>query len=441
MKQTHLFKDFFQYTTFNVLGMIGLSCYILADTFFIAKGLGANGLAALNLAIPVYSFIHGCGLMIGMGGATRFSILKGQKKMDHTNSYFTCTVYLALMLSAVYMLLGCFFSKQITSLLGADATVFQMTNTYLKVDLFFAPAHLLNDVMLCFVRNDGRPKLSMQAMLMGSISNIILDYIFIFPLQMGIFGAVLATGLAPVISLLTLSSHWFQKKNTFHLKKTKPAFSMVRSILSLGFPSLVAEVSSGIVMIVFNTIILHLEGNVGVAAYGVIANISLVVIAVYTGIAQGIQPLISSAYGQFNQTAMKQILRYALSTMAVVSSLLYLLLFFFAGPITAAFNSEKNIRLQQIAEAGLKLYFLAALFVGFNIVISMFFTASDHALPAHMISLLRGLILIIPMAFLLSYFGGLTGIWLSFPVTEGLTAIFGMMMYLRLYLFSPNRKE
>ena len=178
-------------------------------------------------------------------------------------------------------------------------------------------------------------------------------------------------------------------------------------------------------MIAFNSIILGLEGNTGVAAYGVIANISLVVTAVYTGISQGIQPLVSTAHGQDRPGLIRQYLRYALITLLVLSAALYLLLFLFAGPVALIFNSEGDPRLQQIAEEGLRLYFTGALFAGFNIILSMYFTSVERALPAHITSLLRGFLLILPMAFLLAACWGMTGVWLAFPLTEAVTAALG----------------
>lgn len=432
IEQKFCFKEFVKYTALNVLGMIGLSCYILADTFFISKGLGANGLTALNLAIPIYSFIHGSGLMLGMGGATKYSIFKGKNEYKNSDRIFSNTVYIAIILSIIFMLAGILFSEKITILLGANEEVFTMTKTYLRVILLFSPAFIMNNILLCFIRNDGNPRLAMLAMIIGSLSNIVLDYIFIFPLNMGILGAVLATGFAPLISMCIISKHWTAKQNHFHLNKIKLSFKLSASIISLGFPSLISEVASGIVMIAFNFIILNIQGNIGVAAYGVIANLSLVVTSIYTGIAQGMQPLTSQAYGYNNRKSIKQILKYAMTTMFIVSCGIYLIIFLFANPITSVFNSEHNMQLHQIAVTGLKLYFIAIPFVGFNIVISMFFTSTEKALPAQIISLLRGLFLIIPIAFLLSYIGGMIGIWLTFPLTECIVAILGVILYYKL---------
>lgn len=429
MEQRSCIRNFARYTFLSVLGTLGVSCYILADTFFVSKGLGTNGLTALNLAIPVYNFIHGTGLMLGMGGATRFSVCKSQGKTDEVNRIYTNTIYLAAAFSVIFVLLGFAFSKQLALLLGADASVLEMTNTYLRWLLIFAPAFILNDVLLCFVRNDGSPQLSMAAMLIGSFSNIVLDYIFIFPMQMGIFGAVFATGISPIISIFMMLPHWIGKKNTFRFVKTKIRKDIIKQDLSLGFPSLIAQLSSGIVMIVFNTIILKLEGNTGVAAYGVVANISLVIIAVYTGIAQGVQPLISTFYGVGNSRQAKTVLRYAVTTMLFVSVIVYLLIFVFAQPITSVFNSENNGGLQQIAVTGLKLYFISTPFVGYNIILATFFTSIEKALPAHILSILRGLILIIPMAFFLSALWEMTGVWLAYPITEFLVTLLGFVIY------------
>ena len=159
-------------------------------------------------------------------------------------------------------------------------------------------------------------------------------YIFIFPLKMGIFGAVLATGLAPVICLIVLSKHWLTKQNQFHFVRIKPSFRSIGTIISLGVP----------------------------------ANLSLVVISIYTGIAQGTQPILSRVYGYGEHESQKQILKYALKTMLVISLGIYPFFLLTANPIVSIFNSEQNMQLQEIATAGLKLYFTAIPFVWFNII-------------------------------------------------------------------------
>ena len=217
MSQSTPLREFVRYSALSSCGMIAVSCYILADTFFVAQGLGTAGLAALNLAIPIYNFIHGTGLMLGMGGATKYSIHQSRGDPGGASRMFTGMLLLSVLFSIPFLLLGLFCSHGITVLLGADQAVFEMTRTYLQVLLLFAPATLVNDVLLCFVRNDGDPRLSMLATAAGSLANIVLDYIFIFPMGMGIFGAVLATGMSPVLGILILLPHCIRKKGDLRL--------------------------------------------------------------------------------------------------------------------------------------------------------------------------------------------------------------------------------
>lgn len=411
MKDTNIKETFFKYVSLNIIGMIGLSCYILADTFFVARGIGANGLTALNLAIPVYSFIHGTGLMFGMGGATRFTISKSEK-------IFTQAVYYVLFVACVFVIAGLFFTSQIATVLGADADTLQNTKTYLKVILCFSPMFLINNVMICFVRNDNNPKLAMIAMLVGSLSNIVLDYVFIFPCNLGMFGAAFATGIAPVISLIILSTHFIRKRNSFYFKIKNVKIAGFSDMVCLGVSSLITEFSSGIVMIVFNTIILRLVGNVGVAAYGIIANISLVVIAVFTGISQGMQPILSLLYREKKKENIRKIVRYGFVTATFIAVIVYAISFVFAEPIVTAFNKDHNIQLNQIAVNGLRIYFTAFIFVGINILCATYFSSVDKPKNAFVISLLRGFLVIVPAAFILSALFGINGVWLTMTVTE-----------------------
>lgn len=426
-RNNRLFRSFARYTFLNVMSMIGLSCYILADTYFVSNGMGADGLTALNLAIPIYSFMNGFGLMLAVGGATKYAIFRAQGKQEEGNRTFTNIIWAAGILSIITVCCGLFGSELLTRWMGADESVFAMTEIYIRVILLFSPAFIFNNVINSFVRNDGNPKLSMIAMLAGSGSNIVMDYIFIFPMKLGMFGAVLATGFAPVIGLLILSTHFLKKQNGFHLRKERPESGRIVSAATLGIPSLITEVSSGLVMAVYNILILGIAGNVGVAAYGVIANIVLVVYAVYNGIAQGMQPVISEAYGKGEKENVRRVFVYGITTMLILSLLIYIGLFVEAEAVTALFNRDKDMALQNMAVEGIKIYFAAIPFVGFNILTAAFFASTEKALPAQIISLLRGIILVIPMAFLLANVWKLTGVWMSFTVTELLTTGIGVI--------------
>ena len=425
------FADFARYCSLNVLGMLALSCYILADTFFVAQALGSDGLAALNLAIPIYSFIHGSGLMLGMGGATRYSILRSQGRLAEGCAAFTHVLALAGGLAVLFLSLGLFFSRPLALLLGAEGAVLEMTRTYIRVLLLFSPAFLLNDLLLCFVRNDGAPQRSMAAMVTGSLSNILLDYLFMVPLNMGIFGAVFATGLAPLISMAVLSPFFLKGRNAFRPVPCRPSRALLGLCAAAGLPSLVAEMSSGVVMMVFNGVLLTLTGSTGVAAYGVVANLSLVVLAIYTGVAQGVQPLLSRYCGTGDRLHIRTTLGYAAATVLLLSAALCLATALGAQGVTALFNREGDPTLQAMAVQGMRLYFIGCPWAGLNILMAIYFTSTNIPRPAHLISLLRGFFLILPLAVLLPQVWGSTGLWLAFPMAEGLTALVCLFFFLR----------
>lgn len=424
MKQTNtILGTFFKYVSANILGMIGLSCYILADTFFIARGVGADGLTALNLAIPVYSFLNGLGLMVGIGGATRFSIAGGSGDHKTRKTIFTQSFCLMMCFAAVFFLAGIFLPYQLAALLGADSAILPLTGVYLRILMLFTPMFMMNNLLIAFVRNDGSPQLSMTAMLLGSLANIILDYVLIFPFGLGMAGAALATGIAPIVSMLILSQHFIRKRNQFHFCRTRLYFKSIRDICSLGVSSLIVEVSSGVVIIIFNILILKDSGNLGVAAYGILANIALVLTSIFTGISQGIQPVLSSCFGKKEYENMRKILKYALTTSLLFAAASYGLTCLFSDTIVELFNKEHDASLHVIAVEGMQLYFTAFLFAGVNIVTAAYFSSIDRPINAFVISCLRGFLLVIPLAFLLSALLGLTGIWLTVPVTEALVTV------------------
>ncbi|MFR9216168.1 MAG: MATE family efflux transporter [Ruthenibacterium sp.] len=431
MNERHMLRVFAKYTLMSVGGMLANSCYILADTFFVAQGLGTQGLAALNLAIPAYNFIYGTGLLLGMGGATRYAVCKSRGDARGADTAFTHALYLAALCAAAGAALGASGSGRLAALLGASGEVTAMAHTYLRVMLLFSPAFIFNAVLVCFVRNDGQPRLAMLSTVIGSFSNIVLDYIFIFPCGMGIFGAVLATGLAPVLGIALLLPHWFSAHRGFHARRLRPRAGEAGAIAWLGLPALLAQLSSGVVMITFNSIILRLEGSTGVAAYGVVANISLVAAAIYTGLGQGMQPLASRAWGEGSARAAHRLLHWAMAAVLGISAALSLGLFVFARPVAQAFNSENDAALLRIAVQGLRLYFSGAVFMGANIVFCTYFPAVEHALPAQVLSLLRGFILLVPLAFAMAAVWGMTGVWLAVPAAEAACTALGCALYAR----------
>lgn len=446
-KNYSLTSLFARYVSFNVLGMIGFSVYILADTYFVANGVGADGLAALNFAIVVFCFMQAMGLMIGIGGATQFQIFSSQGNTEKANQAFTTSFAMALCAALLLMVAVGFFSDPIASFLGADEITAPLMKEYLKVLLVFAPAFLLNAIFLPFVRNDGAPKLAMIAMLVSSLANIIFDWIFIFGLGWGMFGAALATGASPLFSLMMLSLHLFWRNNTFRLVRMRPQLKLMGRIAALGFSSSIVEASSGLVLLVFNLIILQFAGNTGVAAYGIIANFALVATALFVGIAQGIQPLVSGARACRNTREIKSLLRLTLGVAFVFSIVVFGVVYVFAEPLALAFNKDNDPQLTTLAVEGMRIYFAGYFFAGINIVMAAFFSAVERPALGLTISLLRGLVVMLPLAFFLSSLFEMTGVWLTYAATEFVTFVVAIVFiawfirHLRMWSDVPEDKQ
>lgn len=422
-----IFPVFLKYVSANVLGMIGYSCYILADTFFIARGIGADALAALNLVLPAYSLMNGTGLMIGMGAAARYTLSAAQPKDNVHRSIFTHALYLGVLAAALFCMAGALLPSHIASLLGANADTIGYAADYIRILLVFSPLFVGNNILLCFVRNDGSPRLSMAGMIVGSLTNIVLDYVFIYPLGMGMTGAAIATATAPVVSMLIMSLHFIQNKNNFRPVRTKVSVFRWKDICALGVSSLITEMSSGIVIIIFNFLILGLNGNTGVAAYGILANIALVLVSIFTGIGQGIQPVVSRYAGDSGRAQRGRLRRYALGASLLMAAVSYTLISIFAVPIAELFNREHSAVLTQIASEGMRIYFISLFFSGVNIAAAAFLSSADRPKEAFAVSILRGFVLIIPIAWALSALLGLTGIWMAVPVTEAIVCVLSII--------------
>lgn len=416
-------KTFFKYISLNMLGALGLSGYIMADTYFVANRLGADGLAALNLAIPVFGLVNGLGILLGLGGATRYSICRYQEDHGRANRAFTMALLWGAGLGLLLALLGAFAAGPIAGLLGAEGDALPLCAVYLRTVMMFAPCFLLNQVMIAFLRNDGNPKLAMTAMLTGSLANIVLDYLFLFPLDLGIFGAALATGTAPVIGLCLSSLHVLTGRNRFRLTPLSAPLRALGDMAGLGSAAFVNEFTSCMVIAVYNILMLRAAGTIGVAAYGVVANLALMALSLFTGLSQGAQPLVSQAWGRGDKAQVGKLFRLALGTALAAGLCLTLLACFAAGPLAALFNRDNDPLLAAMAQEGLKLYFIGFLFAGPNIIAAACLGAAEQPRASFLLSLFRGGVGIVAMVLVMALLFGVTGIWLAFPLTEALTLI------------------
>lgn len=427
-------KRYFKYTTLNILTLLGESIYILADTFFIANGIGANGLAALNLSIPFFNFMRGLGMMIGLGGGALYSINRAKGNEEAGNEIFSLSLILGVICSIPFLVISLIFLHNLVDFVGADEAIYNMVFSYMRIAFSFAPFFIIKIIVQSFNRNDGKPTLTMIALALGSVFNIVFDYIFIYKFHWGMFGAALATGMSPIVSMTLFIRTYLKGENNFKFIWPKFPWKYWKKILSIGASSLVSEFSVAIVMILFNAIFLALGGNIAVAAYGIVANIALVFLNIFIGLSQGSQPLLSESYGKGDRKSITSIFKLGFVESLMIGLLSYLLCFFKADVLVHIFNRNGNIELANLATVGVKIYFIGMLFAGVNILMSTYFASIDEARPARIISLLRGFIIIVPLLFIMSKLWGMIGAWFVFPVTEAIVFILSIAI-----LFHVNR--
>lgn len=422
------FKLVLKYIIPSMGGMVGMSLYIFADTFFIANGIGNIGLTALNIALPLFSIFTGTGLLIGIGGATVFSIAKGSGDKEKEESIFYTVIKIGIILSIIYMIVGLLFSRQISSMLGGSDQTIEMVNTYIRAIFMFIWAFILNNIFLAFIRNDGSPKLTMVAMLISTFGNIILGYIFIYFFNWGMWGAAVATGFSPVVSLAILSTHFLKKNNTLKIKKVKSTLSSIKEIIQSGIASFITEMSSGAVIFFFNIVVLQIVGDIGVAAYGIIANVALVAVSIFNGIGQGLQPLISINYGAKKYKRVKNIIKHGISIALGLGVFFYVVTLIFPREITMIFNSENIGELTTLAVNGIKIYFSALVIMGVNMTIAIILQSVSKTKESSIISMSRGFIFVIIGLLILPVIFGLDGVWFTVPLAELITLIVSILV-------------
>lgn len=416
----NLTKQFFKYVSQNIFGLLGTSCYILADTYFIAQAAGTDGVTLLNLCLPIYNLIFAFGSMIGLGAATRYAILRAQGDV-RAQRYFSNAIFSVCILAVPFILVGIFRPDGLLRLMGGDADIVALGMNYARIFLMFTPFFMCNYVVASFVRNDGDPSLAMVATLSGSLFNVVFDYIFIFPMGLGLPGAALATAISPILSIAVCSAHFIKKSNTITFVRKAPSVRLLAQSCQLGISGFVGELSSGVTTTVFNLLLLRLAGNVAVAAYGVVANFALVATAIFNGVAQGAQPLVSQCYGKNEMAGARKLLLLGCGTALGLAALLYGVVFGYTDALTALFNSENSALMAAFAHSGMRIYFVGYFFSGCNIVAAGYLGAVNRPAEASITSLCRGMVAIVVCSLVLSALFGMNGVWAAFPVSEAIT--------------------
>lgn len=418
----NVYKIYFKYFFPTICAALSTSVYILFDTIFIGQGVGSKGLTALNISLPIYSIYFGTGLLIGIGGSTLMSIEKGRGCQDKADKIFTLSFILGIILATIYCIIGFVFLEEIALILGATKEIMPFVKEYMVIVIIGTIPFVMGSVMAPFIRADKAPKKAMFAVVFSGFLNIILDYIFVFPLNMGMRGAAIATVFSYTISCLILLTHLLSKNNTLRFKKEFYKLSYIIKIIRCGLPSLFIEVSLGFVIFIFNIQILKIIGNDGVTAYSIISNTAMIVVAVFNGISQTIQPLVSINVGANLKDRAFKLRNLGLFTALLIGVVFFIICTLFPQQIVRIFVKPSEIVLS-IAINSIRIYSTAFIIMGINMVTGAYFQSIELAKESFIIAFSRGLLFVSICVFILPIFFGVNGVWISVPIGELLTLI------------------
>lgn len=431
--KTH--KLFAKYAIPQMIGLLFNSIYLIVDGIFIGNRLGRDAMAAAAVAVPFIEILISIAMAVASGAGIMISSHLGKKEKAKANRTFNTAIIVLASIGLVIVVAGNVFIDQLASLLGATPDIHEEAVTYLWYIITFAPFLLFSFLLGGLARNDGQPKLAMFALAFGSVSNIVLDYVFMYPLNMGISGAALATALGPIFSVLILLPHFLRKKGSLHFATVTMQKAHVAQILTLGFPSFIMEFTIGIVTFIYNYSIIKLGyGEMGLAAYLVIGYLMLIILTIFLGMAEGLQPVFSYFTGTGEVKRNRELKSYATKVFLLVGILCYLLIVVFSREFFTIFTPQ-DLGLIDFAQSKSLIYFSGFFLAGYNILMISYWQSTQHTKQALVVSLMRSiiapplLIVVLPLIF------GREALWACHSLSEGVTACATLLM-----LITAHRK-
>lgn len=410
-------KSFLRYLIPSMIGMLLMAVNIVIDGIMVGNRLGPVALAGVGIAAPVYTVFVAMSLWIGIGAATRYSAMMGAKRPDKARVIFSHAIVSIFILTLIVGLTAFVFRTELAYLLGANADTFQYTAGYMKVMLLFGFIFTVENAFSILVRNDGGPNLSMIALVATAVVNIGLNYVFLFILDYGVEGAAAATVIGAFVGLVILSTHFFRKKSNLRFVRFKFNRKLFLLILVIGFPSFLAEVGFSVFTISHNITFEYLAGTAGVSAFTILNYVHSVMLLLFLGMGAAIQPLISYYRGAGSEVKMKKTVRMAIGT-ALGAGIFFLLVGQFAAAPIASLFGDFPEEVMKIAVPGIKLFFIAYLFMGTNFVMMTYYQSIGQIRMATWITAAREIVVLLILLAIMPRLFGLTGVWLAIPISE-----------------------
>ncbi|MGE7981579.1 MATE family efflux transporter [Solibacillus sp. NPDC093137] len=422
-------KLFFHFFFPAVFGMLLMSINLLLDGIFVGHGVGEVGLAGVNLAAPIFTIILAISLWIGIGGATNFSMAMGEDMADEARSSFTLSLAIFTAILGAISIVGYLNLQTVAGWLGANEETLASTTDYLGVLFALGWVLGLQQLLSIFIRNDGRPMLGMVSLGLTSVVNVILNYVFIFVLNMGVYGAALATILGGVVGVLVFVPHFFNKKVVLNKWRFNWSLPLGRRILAIGFPSLLAESGAFVLVVGYNLSVVAALGTEGVTAFSVINYLHGFMFLAFFGIETAMQPMVSYYHGSKKKAQLKETLALAEKTALILGVTLFVIGYLLAPQLVQLFGVD-DPAIVQLAVEGIRLFFIGYLFIGISFVYMTYFQSVGKVWSATVIIVMRSYIVFLIYLFVLPKVFGVNGIWLTMPFAE-LTMAIVIVMFVR----------
>lgn len=405
------------------IGILVMSLNVLVDTIFVGHWIGAIAIAAINVVLPVSFFIAALGMAIGIGGSSVISRALGSQNKSKALKTFGNQVSLTLLLTLTMVVLGLWFSDAIIDSFGGKGALFEPAKVYYRIVLYGVPFLALCMMGNTVIRAEGKPKFAMYAMMIPSVGNLILDYLFINVLDYGMAGAAWATTVSYMLCFIYII--WFFNSKHSELKIGFLHFglqlSVVKEIASLGFVTLARQATVSITYLFMNNILYYYGGEISVTAYAIVGRMLMFAMFPVLGMTQGFLPIAGFNYGAQNYDRVRRALNTAIKYASILGTFVFLILMFFPETITKMFTTDVEV-LKQTPSA-MRWVFAATPIIAIQLIGAAYFQAIGKAIPALLLTLSRQGFFFIPLILILPKFFGEWGVWVSFPISDVLATI------------------
>lgn len=424
-------KQFFKFVIPSVVSMLVFNLYTMVDGIYVARFVGEHALSAVNISMPYVNFIFAFSILFSVGTSTVVAIFRGENNMKSANETFTRNTIFLTVCALIITLLALVFQNELALFLGVSEVTLPYVHDYLGVLIWFTFFFIVSYSMEVLVKTDGFPKLATAAVTVGAVTNIVMDYVLVVHVGMGIRGAAIATGLSQVLTFTVFTIHFLGKRGTIHWCKTTMDLSVYKRIIPIGTADFITELSAGTIIFLFNHAILKHIGDNGVVTYTVITYIYNIVMMTFTGISQGMQPLVSFYRGRREENTCRLFLRYALYSTFAMSMLALAICLFMTPALVSIFIDASRAELFTYTVHAFRIYSLCYLVIGYNIVCSGYFAAVEKSGYSFTISLLRGFVLIAASIWIMGELFQGEGIWYATLVCESSTLVVSIWCMLR----------